>query len=174
MAIASRLTIWADRIDRLNTGIGRAAAWLALFIVLVQFAVVVLRYLFGIGSIWLKESILYGSRRVVHARRRLDVARGRPCPRRYFLCRRGAADRRPGSILPARFLLLFPFTLALLWYLAALCRALLGDPRAFARDQRIAARLPAEKPDPALCAAAGVARRRAGDPRGERASRKAR
>jgi TRAP-type mannitol/chloroaromatic compound transport system permease small subunit len=49
----------ADRIDRLNGAIGRAAAWLALFIVLVQFAVVLMRYVLGLGSIWLTESILY-------------------------------------------------------------------------------------------------------------------
>jgi TRAP-type mannitol/chloroaromatic compound transport system permease small subunit len=39
--------------------IGRAAAWLVLAVVLVQFAVVLLRYLFGTGSIWLQESIVY-------------------------------------------------------------------------------------------------------------------
>ena len=50
----------ADRIDRLNAAIGRSAAWFCLFVVVVQFAVVVLRYAFGIGSIWLSESIIYG------------------------------------------------------------------------------------------------------------------
>jgi TRAP-type mannitol/chloroaromatic compound transport system permease small subunit len=49
----------ADRIDRLTSAIGRAAAWLCLFMVLVQFAVVLMRYFLGIGSIWLQESILY-------------------------------------------------------------------------------------------------------------------
>lgn len=49
----------ADTIDRLNSTIGRAAAWLCLAVVAIQFAVVVLRYVFGIGSIWLQESILY-------------------------------------------------------------------------------------------------------------------
>lgn len=49
----------ADTIDWLNTKIGRAAAWLCLAVVAIQFAVVVLRYLFGIGSIWLQESIVY-------------------------------------------------------------------------------------------------------------------
>ncbi len=50
---------FADFIDRLNSMIGRAAAWLCLAVVTIQFAVVVLRYLFGIGSIWLQESIVY-------------------------------------------------------------------------------------------------------------------
>jgi TRAP-type mannitol/chloroaromatic compound transport system permease small subunit len=49
----------ADTIDWLNSKIGRAAAWLCLAVVAIQFAVVVLRYLFGIGSIWLQESIVY-------------------------------------------------------------------------------------------------------------------
>jgi TRAP-type mannitol/chloroaromatic compound transport system permease small subunit len=55
-----RVTDLADRIDRCNAAIGRTATWAALFIVVVQFAVVVLRYAFGIGSIWLSESIMYG------------------------------------------------------------------------------------------------------------------
>jgi TRAP-type mannitol/chloroaromatic compound transport system permease small subunit len=60
MGIFPRMAELADRIDRFNAAIGRAAAWAALFIVLMQFAVVVLRYAFGIGSIWLSESIVYG------------------------------------------------------------------------------------------------------------------
>lgn len=49
----------ADTIDWINGKIGRAAAWLCVAVVAIQFAVVLLRYLFGIGSIWLQESILY-------------------------------------------------------------------------------------------------------------------
>jgi TRAP-type mannitol/chloroaromatic compound transport system permease small subunit len=49
----------ADIIDHLNAAIGRAAAWLAVVLVALQFAVVVLRYVFGIGSIWLTESVIY-------------------------------------------------------------------------------------------------------------------
>ena len=49
----------ADTIDWLNGKIGRAAAWLCLAVVAIQFTVVVLRYLLGIGSIWLQESIIY-------------------------------------------------------------------------------------------------------------------
>lgn len=53
------MTTLADRIDRLTGFIGRAAAWLALVVVLVQFAVVLMRYGFDAGSIKLSESILY-------------------------------------------------------------------------------------------------------------------
>lgn len=49
----------ADGIDRINAAIGRAAAWCCLFIVLVEFAVVVMRYGLGIGSIALQDSVLY-------------------------------------------------------------------------------------------------------------------
>src|SRR3979490_2525734 len=58
--MTGRLAAIAGRIDRLLAAIGRAVMWLALLVVLVQFAVVVLRYAFGIGSIWLSESIIYG------------------------------------------------------------------------------------------------------------------
>ena len=55
----ARLTSLADRIDRLTGRIGRAAAWLVLAVVLTEFALVVARYLFGFGSIWLTEAALY-------------------------------------------------------------------------------------------------------------------
>lgn len=51
---------FAHRIDRLTAAIGRAVAWLALVIVLLQFALVVARYMFGLGSIWLTETVVYG------------------------------------------------------------------------------------------------------------------
>jgi TRAP-type mannitol/chloroaromatic compound transport system permease small subunit len=53
------MTALADRIDRLVSGIGRVAAWLILVVVLLQFALVVARYLFGLGSIWLSETVIY-------------------------------------------------------------------------------------------------------------------
>ena len=53
------ITAIADRIDRVTTAIGRAVAWLALVIVLLQFALVVARYLFGLGSIWMTEAVIY-------------------------------------------------------------------------------------------------------------------
>src|SRR5262245_8592763 len=60
MESSSTILRVADLIDRLNTAVGRAAAWAALYIVLAQFVVVVLRYAFGLGSIWLSETIIYG------------------------------------------------------------------------------------------------------------------
>jgi TRAP-type mannitol/chloroaromatic compound transport system permease small subunit len=49
----------AGSIDRVIAAIGRAATWCCLYIVLAEFAVVVMRYALGIGSIRLQESVLY-------------------------------------------------------------------------------------------------------------------
>ncbi len=54
-----RLTSVVRLIDALNEQIGRAVAWFALILVLVQFAVVLLRYVFGLGFIPMQESILF-------------------------------------------------------------------------------------------------------------------
>jgi TRAP-type mannitol/chloroaromatic compound transport system permease small subunit len=59
LAIAQFAQKTADAIDRFNAAIGRAAAWCCLYIVVVEFAVVVMRYALGIGSIWLQESVIY-------------------------------------------------------------------------------------------------------------------
>ncbi|MBV8752827.1 MAG: TRAP transporter small permease subunit [Hyphomicrobiales bacterium] len=49
----------ADRIDRLSAAIGHTVAWCLLFMVLAEFALVLMRYVLGVGSIWLQESIIY-------------------------------------------------------------------------------------------------------------------
>ncbi|MCW5694328.1 MAG: TRAP transporter small permease subunit [Pseudolabrys sp.] len=54
------MTRIADAIDSLTRAIGRSVAWLVLAIVLLQFVLVLARYLFGFGSIWLNESVIYG------------------------------------------------------------------------------------------------------------------
>jgi len=48
-----------NKLETINELTGRFIAWLTLLIVLVTFIVVVLRYLFDIGSIALQESITY-------------------------------------------------------------------------------------------------------------------
>jgi TRAP-type mannitol/chloroaromatic compound transport system permease small subunit len=49
----------ARAIDRLNETIGVSVAWLALILVLVEFTVVLMRYVFGVGSVKMQESIVY-------------------------------------------------------------------------------------------------------------------
>ncbi len=53
------LRTFADYIDKFSEVLGRTIAWLALFMVLVQFIVVGMRYVFGIPSIFMQESIIY-------------------------------------------------------------------------------------------------------------------
>lgn len=46
-------------LNQLAEGVGKAAAWLALLMVLLQFAVVLFRYVFEMGSIAIQESVVY-------------------------------------------------------------------------------------------------------------------
>jgi len=46
-------------VDRLNDWIGRSVAWLTLAMVLVTFLVVVLRYVFSLGWVWMQESYVW-------------------------------------------------------------------------------------------------------------------
>src|SRR3569832_2603733 len=50
----------ASAIDRFTAALGRMAAWLALAIVLVQFGLVIARYVFSAGSVPATESVIYG------------------------------------------------------------------------------------------------------------------
>src|SRR5437588_6812345 len=59
MSSLARLGRLADHIDRATTILGRTVAWCLLFAVLAKFAVVLMRYVLGVGSVWLEESILY-------------------------------------------------------------------------------------------------------------------
>ncbi|WP_447530319.1 TRAP transporter small permease subunit [Vreelandella sp. TE19] len=46
-------------LDGLTEGVGRAIAWLVIVMMLVQFAIVVLRYVIGTNSIVMQESVMY-------------------------------------------------------------------------------------------------------------------
>jgi TRAP-type mannitol/chloroaromatic compound transport system permease small subunit len=48
-----------DALERINVLVGRAVAWLTLVMVLVTFVIVVMRYLFDSGWIWLQESVTW-------------------------------------------------------------------------------------------------------------------
>ncbi|MCE1237414.1 MAG: TRAP transporter small permease subunit [Hyphomicrobiales bacterium] len=49
----------AAAIDRLNDVVGRFVSWGVLALVVLQFAVVILRYVFGVGFVWVQETITY-------------------------------------------------------------------------------------------------------------------
>lgn len=46
-------------IDRLNSAIAWGLRWFAVAMVLIQFGIVIGRYVFGVNSIWMQESVLY-------------------------------------------------------------------------------------------------------------------
>ena len=56
------LASFVRTIDRFNDAVGRAVSWLTLAMVLITFSVVVLRYVFSLGWVWMQESYvwLYG------------------------------------------------------------------------------------------------------------------
>lgn len=45
--------------DLINERVGRAVAWVTVAMVLVQFVVVVMRYVFGVGSLYTQQSVVY-------------------------------------------------------------------------------------------------------------------
>jgi TRAP-type mannitol/chloroaromatic compound transport system permease small subunit len=49
----------ANSLELMTAAIGRAAAWLVIIVVALQFALVVARYLFSLGSIWASETVIY-------------------------------------------------------------------------------------------------------------------
>ncbi len=48
-----------DALERINVIVGRTVSWLTIVMVLVTFCIVVLRYLFDTGWIWLQESVTW-------------------------------------------------------------------------------------------------------------------
>ena len=46
-------------LDKFSAVLGKTSAWLTLFMVLVTFVVVVMRYVFDAGLIWLQESVIW-------------------------------------------------------------------------------------------------------------------
>ena len=49
----------SNLLDRISIVTGKAAAWLTLAMVLVTFVVVVMRYVFDTGAVWLQESVVW-------------------------------------------------------------------------------------------------------------------
>ncbi len=50
---------WIPLIDSVNKRVGESIRWFAIAMVLLQFAIVMLRYLFGISFIFFSEAVLY-------------------------------------------------------------------------------------------------------------------
>ncbi|MEM1064105.1 MAG: TRAP transporter small permease subunit [Pseudomonadota bacterium] len=96
----------ADLIDALNMRVASVVRWFLLAMVLIQFGIVIGRYVFGVNSIWVQESVLYlhaalfmlaaGYTLLVDKHVRVDV----------FYARASAAQRRRIDIIGHIFLLL--------------------------------------------------------------------
>lgn len=107
------MTAFADRIDRLTVLIGRAAAWLCLFIVIAQFTIVLMRYGFGTGSAKLTESIIYGHAALFMLAAAWTLREGGHVRVDIFYA--DASPRRKALVdLFGALLLLIPFALSLL------------------------------------------------------------
>lgn len=105
----------ADFLDMINRRIGLAVRWLALVMVVLQFSIVLLRYVFGVSFIFLDEGVLYmhcavfmlgaGYTLLLDQHVRVDI----------FYSRFGPRARGRIDILGAA-LALIPGCLAILWY----------------------------------------------------------
>lgn len=102
-------------LEAVNTRIGKFVRWFALFMVLLQFVIVVLRYVFGISYIFLNEGVLYlhsslfmlgaGYTLLVDKHVRVDI----------FYARRSTRGKAVTDILGHLFFL-FPSMLLLIYY----------------------------------------------------------
>jgi TRAP-type mannitol/chloroaromatic compound transport system permease small subunit len=108
------MTALADSIDRLTTGIGRAVAWLVLVVVLLQFGLVVTRYAFGLGSIWLTETVIYAHATLFMLAAAWTLRAGGHVRVDVFYAE--ASPRTKAIIdLAGSVLLLLPFSAVLIW-----------------------------------------------------------
>ena len=114
MATPAVLTKLADRIDRLTTAVGRAAAWLALVVVLLQFALVVARYVFGLGSIWLTETVMYANAALFLLASAWTLRVGGHVRVDVFYAHASARAKAVIDLIGA-LLLLLPFMMMLIW-----------------------------------------------------------
>lgn len=110
----SHMAALADRIDRLTTGIGRAAAWLVLVVVLLQFALVIARYLFGLGSVWLTETVIYAHAALFMLASAWTLSAGGHVRVDIFYAEGSPRTKARVDLLGA-LLLLLPFMLVLVW-----------------------------------------------------------
>ena len=111
----SRLAVWAGRLDGVNRVVGAVVAWAAVAMVLLQFAIVVARHVFGVSSIAAVEGVLYlhsalfmlgaGYAYLVDAHVRVDII--------YARCR---ARTRAAIDVVGSLVFLFPTLLLLLYW----------------------------------------------------------
>jgi TRAP-type mannitol/chloroaromatic compound transport system permease small subunit len=110
-----RFTGLVKSIERLTVAVGRAASWSGLAIVLIGFAVVLMRYALGLGSIWLQETIVYAHAVLFLLAAAWTLKEGGHVRVDVFYA--SASPRTKALIdLCGALLLLLPFAIALFWF----------------------------------------------------------
>jgi TRAP-type mannitol/chloroaromatic compound transport system permease small subunit len=104
----------AEHIDRLTRAIGRAVAWLALVVVLLEFALVVARYVFALGSIWMSETVIYAHATLFMLAAAWTLSAGGHVRVDVFYAEASARTKAIVDLVGS-LLLLLPFVLLLLW-----------------------------------------------------------
>jgi len=101
-------------LNAITTLVGRLTAWLTLAMVLITFAVVLLRYAFGVGWIWLQETVILLHAAIFMLAAAWTLHRGDHVRVDVFY-RRASAHRRAWVDILGTILFLLPFCLFILW-----------------------------------------------------------
>ncbi len=104
----------AEILEGFNTAIGRAVAWLTLVMVLLTVVIVVLRYAFDLGWIWLQESVTWMHASVFMLAAAWTLARDEHVRVDIFYQRLGPRGRAIVD-LAGTWLFLVPVSVFLLW-----------------------------------------------------------
>ena len=105
----------ADRIDRLTAAIGRTVMWSGLAMVVLQVMVVLMRYVLGVGSIWLSEAIVYAHATLFMGASAWTLQQGGHVRVDIFYADAAPRSRAVVDLLGAVVLLL-PFCCVLAWF----------------------------------------------------------
>ena len=115
MSADRRLAALAARIDRLTAAVGCAVTWCVLAIALLEVAVVLMRYVLGVGSIWLTEAIGYAHATLFMAAAAWTLQQGGHVRVDIFYA--DAAPRTRALVdLAGALILLLPFVAVLAWF----------------------------------------------------------
>ena len=110
--LTARLGTVANRIDALTAWVGRSVAWCLLAMVIVQVVVVIMRYVLGLGSLWLQETVTYAHATLFMLAAAWTLQRGGHVRVDIFYA--DATPRRKALIdLLGALVLLFPFAVML-------------------------------------------------------------
>jgi len=113
--MGNRLAAIAAGIDRLTAAVGGAVTWCLIGMVVVQVVVVLMRYVLGLGSIWLSETILYAHATLLMGAAAWTLQQGGHVRVDIFYASASPRTRALVDLLGA-ILLLLPFVGVLAWF----------------------------------------------------------